>query len=115
MKFEANLPSYLKFGSGAFPVGERSTSKRKQSTNFYEQAKQGFNLPMTNEDNIMISAPQEDAPIKDINFFESMQNNMQAKGPSKPIPGQQPLPFPEEPDPMDDDLPTEVGTDEFIG
>ena len=40
---------------------------------------------------------------------------MQAKGPSKPIPGQQPLPFPEEPDPMDDELPTEVGTDEFIG
>ena len=30
MKFEANIPSYLKTGTGSFPVDEKGASKRKK-------------------------------------------------------------------------------------
>ena len=50
MKFEANIPSYLKTCSGSFPVGDKGASKRKKPTNFYEQAKQGFEMSTTTED-----------------------------------------------------------------
>ena len=50
MKFEANIPSYLKTGSGSFPVGDKGASKRKKPTIFYEQATQGFEMSTTTED-----------------------------------------------------------------
>ena len=106
MKFEANIPSYLRTGHGVFPVKKRDTPKpRAVSGNFYEQAKRGFNIPITSETKDIAFAPIDESIVKPVqaqgNFLESMQANM-AKGPVKPIPGQLPLPLP---DPMDDDLP----------
>ena len=56
MKFEANIPSYLRTGAGVFPVKEKSMPKRMESSNFYEMAKQGFDMPIANETNM----PAED-------------------------------------------------------
>ena len=60
MKFAANIPSYLKTGQGIFPVKESSMPKRIESTNFYENAKQGFNMPTTNETSMPSFAPVGD-------------------------------------------------------
>ncbi len=49
MKFEANIPSYLRTGAGVFPVKDKPMPKRMESSNFYEMAKQGFDMPMANE------------------------------------------------------------------
>ena len=97
MKFEANLPSYLKFGSGSFPVGERSTLKRKQSTNFYEQAKQGFEMSTTTEDTQTLYTPQGMTSKVEPNFFQAMQ----AKAGFKPIRPMMPEELPE----LEEDIP----------
>ena len=60
MKFEANIPSYLRTGQGVFPVKERSAPKPVDSGNFYEMAKQGFNIPVANETNTPAFAPVGD-------------------------------------------------------
>ena len=106
MKFEANIPSYLRTGHGVFPVKKKDTPKfREVSGNFYERAKKGFDIPITSETKPIAFAPIDDSIDKPVqtqgNFLANMQANM-AKGPVKPIPGQQPLPLP---DPMDDELP----------
>ena len=69
MKFEANIPSYLKTGSGSFPVGDTGASKRKKPTNFYEQAQQGFELSTTTEDIQQIYSPQGMTSRIAPNFF----------------------------------------------
>ena len=76
MKFEANIPSYLKTGSGSFPVGDTGVSKRKKPTNFYEQAQQGFELSTTTEDIQQIYSPQGMTSKIEPNFFKSMQADM---------------------------------------
>ena len=67
MKFEANLPSYLKFGAGSFPVGGQSTPKREKPTNFYEQVQtnmqdKGPVLP-SDEDPVNPFTPKPIGPV----------------------------------------------------
>ena len=53
MKFEANIPSYLRTGQGVFPVKGRTATKADTDTpenaNFYELMKKGVNMPVANE------------------------------------------------------------------
>ena len=82
MKFEANIPSYLRTGQGVFPVKERSAPKPVDSGNFYEMAKQGFNMPVANETNTPAFAPVGDMkpkePMDAENFLDKMQDNMKS-------------------------------------
>ena len=82
MKFEANIPSYLRTGAGVFPVKKKSMPKRMESSNFYEMAKQGFDIPIANETNMPAFAPVETGkvanPRNTINFLDEMQMNMQS-------------------------------------
>ena len=82
MKFEANITSYLRTGQGVFPVKERSAPKPVDSGNFYEMAKQGFNIPVANETNTPAFAPVGDMkpkePMDAENFLEKMQDNMKS-------------------------------------
>ena len=89
MKFEANIPSYLRTGQGVFPVKERSAPKPVDSGNFYEMAKQGFNIPVANETNTPAFAPVGDMkpkePMDAENFLEKMQDGMNKEVPSLDI------------------------------
>ena len=82
MKFEANIPSYLRTGAGVFPVKEKSMPKRMESSNFYEMAKQGFDMPIANETNMPAFAPVETGkvvnPRNTVNFLDEMQVNMES-------------------------------------
>ena len=82
MKFEANIPSYLRTGAGVFPVKEKSMPKRMESSNFYEMAKQGFDMPVANETNMPAFAPVETDkvanPRNTTNFLDEMQMNMES-------------------------------------
>ena len=82
MKFEANIPSYLRTGAGVFPVKEKSMPKRMESNNFYEMAKQGFDMPVANETNIPAFAPVETGKVANsrntTNFLDEMQMNMES-------------------------------------
>jgi hypothetical protein len=75
--------------------------KRMESSNFYEMAKQGFNMPIANETKMPAFAPVGDfergEPMDNENFLDKMQMNMENKGMMmaggrKPLPGQQTLP-----------------------
>jgi hypothetical protein len=101
MKFEANIPSYLRTGAGVFPVKDKPMPKRMESSNFYEMAKQGFDMPVANETKMPAFAPVGDfergEPMDNENFLDKMQMNMENKGMMmaggrKPLPGQQTLP-----------------------
>ena len=85
MKFEANIPSYLRTGAGVFPVKEKATPKRVESTNFYEMAKQGFDMPVANESNRPAFAPvgdfKREEPMDAENFLDKMQGNMEKQPP----------------------------------
>ena len=80
MKFEANIPSYLRTGQGVFPVKERSIPKPQKETNFYELAKKGFNMPVANDTEGTSFAPIADKktnePLDVENFLDKMQRNM---------------------------------------
>ena len=82
MKFEANIPSYLRTGAGVFPVKEKSMPKRMEASNFYEMAKQGFNMPVANETKVPAFAPVETGkvanPRNTTNFLDEMQMNMES-------------------------------------
>ena len=97
MKFEANIPSYLKTGSGSFPVGDKGASKRKKPTKLYEQAKHGFEISTTTEDTQTLYTPQGMTSKVEPNFFETMQ----AKVGSKPIRPMMPEELPE----LEEDIP----------
>jgi len=85
MKFEANIPSYLRTGAGVFPVKEKAAPKRVESTNFYEMAKQGFDMPVANESNRPAFAPvgdfKREEPMDAENFLDKMQDNMEKQPP----------------------------------
>ena len=85
MKFEANIPSYLRTGAGVFPVKEKSMPKRMESSNFYEMAKQGFDMPLANESNRPAFAPvgdfKKEKPMDAENFLDKMQESMENKAP----------------------------------
>ena len=80
MKFEANIPSYLRTGQGVFPVRERSIPNPEKETNFYELAKKGFNMPVANDTEGSSFAPISDKktnePLDVENFLDKMQRNM---------------------------------------
>ena len=82
MKFEANIPSYLRTGAGIFPVKDKPMPKRMKSSNFYEMAKQGFDMPIANETNMPAFAPVETGkvanPRNTTNFLDEMQMNMES-------------------------------------
>ena len=82
MKFEANIPSYLRTGAGVFPVKDKPMPKRMESSNFYEMAKQGFDMPVANEANMPAFAPVETGkvanPRNTTNFLDEMQMNMES-------------------------------------
>jgi len=82
MKFEANIPSYLRTGAGVFPVKDKPMPKRMESSNFYEMAKQGFDIPIANETNMPAFAPVETGkvanPRNTTNFLDEMQMNMES-------------------------------------
>jgi len=82
MKFEANIPSYLKTGSGSFPVGGEGASKRKKPQNFYDQAQQGFEMSTTTEDMQTLYSPQGMTSKIEPNFFQAMPQEM-AKMPAQ--------------------------------
>ena len=85
MKFEANIPSYLRTGQGVFPVQKKDTSKfREVSGNFYERAKRGFDLPIANDTADTAFAPNTELVQPQGNFLDKMQKNMAAKGPVIP-------------------------------
>tara|TARA_Y100000033_G_scaffold16725_1_gene15683 strand:- start:43 stop:444 length:402 start_codon:yes stop_codon:yes gene_type:complete len=85
MKFEANIPSYLRTGAGVFPVKDKPMPKRMESSNFYEMAKQGFDMPMANEGNRPAFAPvgdfKKEEPMDADNFLDKMQESMENKAP----------------------------------
>ena len=85
MKFEANIPSYLRTGAGVFPVKKKSMPKRMESSNFYEMAKQGFDMPIANETNMPAFAPvgdfKKEKPMDAENFLDKMQESMENKAP----------------------------------
>ena len=85
MKFEANIPSYLKTGSGSFPVGSKSAPKAKKETNFYEQAKKGFDIPVTTVSSVPVFAPIGETERPSTNFFENMQGTMASNNEPKPV------------------------------
>ena len=82
MKFEANIPSYLRTGAGVFPVKKKSMPKRMESSYFYEMAKQGFDMPIANETKVPAFAPVETGkvanPRNTTNFLDEMQMNMES-------------------------------------
>jgi len=77
MKFEANIPSYLKTGTGSFPVDGKGASKRKKPQNFYDQAQQGFEMSTTTEDMQTLYSPQGMTSKIEPNFFQAMQLNLE--------------------------------------
>ena len=85
MKFEANIPSYLRTGAGVFPVKDKPMPKRMESSNFYEMAKQGFNMPVANETKMPAFATvgnfERGEPMDAENFLDKMQENMENKAP----------------------------------
>ena len=85
MKFEANIPSYLRTGAGVFPVKDKPMPKRMESSNFYEMAKQGFDMPVANETKMPAFAPvgnfERGEPMDNENFLDKMQKNMEKQPP----------------------------------
>ena len=80
MKFEANIPSYLKTGQGIFPVQQKTMAAEQQTTNLFEKLKQGADMPVANDGNMVALAPiggdrVESRPQPE-NLLDKMQQNM---------------------------------------
>ena len=80
MKFEANIPSYLKTGQGVFPVQQKTMVAEQQATNLFEKLKQGADMPVANDGNMVALAPiggdrVESRPQPE-NLLDKMQQNM---------------------------------------
>ena len=80
MKFEANIPSYLKTGQGVFPVQQKTMAAEQQTTNLFEKLKQGADMPIANDGNMVALAPiggdrVESRPQPE-NLLDKMQKNM---------------------------------------
>ena len=97
MKFEANIPSYLKTGSGSFPVGGKDTLKEKETTNLYKQAQKGFDMSLTNDEDKVLYTPLGMKTTIEPSFVESMQ----AKAGVRPIRPMMPEELPE----LEEDIP----------
>ena len=80
MKFEANIPSYLKTGQGVFPVQQKTMAAERQTTNLFEKLKQGADMPVANDGNMVALAPMgqdriESRPQPE-NLLDKMQQNI---------------------------------------
>jgi len=77
MKFEANIPSYLRTGQGVFPVKGRVASKVEKETNFFKLMEKGVNMPVSNElkgtESAPLGSPGMNEPLDAENFLEKMQ------------------------------------------
>ena len=84
MKFEANIPSYLRTGQGVFPVKGRGATKTEldiaEGANFYELMKKGVNMPVANElkgtESAPLGSPGMNEPLDVEGFLEPMQEKM---------------------------------------
>ena len=85
MKFEANIPSYLRTGQGVFPVKGQTATKADTDTpegaNFYELMKKGVNMPVDNQltgtESAPLGSPGMNEPLDVEGFLEPMQEKMQ--------------------------------------
>ena len=85
MKFEANIPSYLRTGQGVFPVKGRtetiSDTGVPKDANFFELMKKGVNMPVANElkgtESAPLGSPGMNEPLDIEGFLEPMQEKMQ--------------------------------------
>ena len=82
MKFEANIPSYLRTGQGVFPVKGKSATKVEKETNFFKLMEKGVNMPVSNEikgsESALLGSPGMNEPMSEGNFLEKMQDKMAA-------------------------------------
>ena len=82
MKFEANIPSYLRTGQGVFPVRGKRATKVEKETNFFKLMEKGVNMPVSNEvkgsESALLGSPGMNEPMSEDNFLEKMQNKMAA-------------------------------------
>tara|TARA_R100001594_G_scaffold25714_2_gene50164 strand:+ start:168 stop:569 length:402 start_codon:yes stop_codon:yes gene_type:complete len=82
MKFEANIPSYLRTGQGVFPVRGKVATKVEKETNFFKLMEKGVNMPVSNElkgsESALLGSPGMNEPLSEGNFLEKMQNKMAA-------------------------------------
>ena len=85
MKFEANIPSYLKTGQGVFPVQRKSADSsmaefRDLSGNLFEKLNKGANMPVANDGNTVALAPigadRVEPTTPPGNLLDKMQQNM---------------------------------------
>ena len=84
MKFEANIPSYLRTGQGVFPVKGRTATvvntDMPKDANFYELMKKGVNMPVANElkgtESAPLGSPGMNEPLDVEGFLEPMQEKM---------------------------------------
>ena len=79
MKFEANIPSYLRTGQGVFPVKGKVASKVEKETNFFKLMEKGVNMPVSNElkgtESALLGSPGMNEPLDAENFLEKMQKS----------------------------------------
>ena len=80
MKFEANIPSYLKTGQGIFPVQQKTMAAEQQTTNLFVKIQKGTDMPVANDGNMVALAPiggdrVESRPQPE-NLLDKMQKNM---------------------------------------
>ena len=101
-KFEANIPSYLKTGSGAFKVGGSEATAMPESDNLFEKIK--FNRPSPPKVEPM-AIQLQDSVGQTPNLFQQIQNNMASGGSSDPIRPMMPEELPE----LEEDLPEKPG------
>ena len=85
MKFEANIPSYLRTGQGVFPVKGRTATAAdtdvSKDANFFELMKKGVNMPVANEikdtQSVQLGSAGMNEPLDVEGFLEPMQEKMQ--------------------------------------
>ena len=85
MKFEANIPSYLRTGQGVFPVKGRTETIAdtdvQKDANFFELMKKGVNMPVDNQltgtESAPLGSPGMNEPLDVEGFLEPMQEKMQ--------------------------------------
>jgi hypothetical protein len=80
MKFEANIPSYLKTGQGVFPVQQKTMAAERQTTNLFEKLNKGADMPVANDGNMVALAPMGQDRVQSRpeseNLLDKMQQNI---------------------------------------
>ena len=76
MKFEGNIPSYLRTGAGSFAVSDKKLANVKKTENLFEKVKFGIK-DMAPMQPISMPTPRED--YVDTNLFRQIQLNMEQK------------------------------------